>query len=399
MFNSVENAWVIKIPNDFSFLTNPNEAIDVLKSLVEVSTKNPRELIFDHSDCVKIDLCASTAFDIIALGLRAEWAMSGKFHLRGLFPRNENALAIIKSMGITHHLNIRGAEPVPAVDQLFLKFELIRGRKAKAKRPACSSDQERAASALAKYLNQCFETAAGFSFKKEGTRQIVSWAGEIITNAEEHSDQGEWYVMAFMKPIAVGNQTPQNEPSIIGECQMVILNVGRSIHESLSSSTTPNDTHEQIQELVTKHSAKKYFLEPRYSPEDLWTLYALQDGVSRFSPTPGKTDRGKGTVRMIQAFQTLGDTLDVNHAPVMALVSGTSRIKFTKKYKMMAVEMEGGSRQIIAFNATNSLDERPDGEHVHSLEGKFPGTLLSFNFFIDKKYLETKIAKLNDKVK
>ena len=91
---------------------------------------------------------------------------------------------------------------------------------------------------------------------------------------------------------------------------------------------------------------------------------------------------------MIRAFQAFGDTLDKNLEPEMTLVSGTSCIRFTKRYQMREVQFEGGSRQIIAFNDANSLEERPDSGHVYSLPGKFPGTLLSFRFFIDKRYLE-----------
>jgi len=190
-----------------------------------------------------------------------------------------------------------------------------------------------------------------------------------------------------MRPITL-SAPPGQAPAIGGECQLVIFNFGKSIFESLSAPETPEATRTQVTALVDKHASKSFFLSQAYSPEDLWTLYALQEGISRFSPVPGEIDRGKGTVKMIQAFQALGATIDQNLHPEMTLVSGSSCIRFTKRYQMREVAFEGGSRQIIAFNDTNSLDERPDSSHVHSLQGKFPGTLLTFRFFIDKRYLE-----------
>jgi hypothetical protein len=58
-------------------------------------------------------------------------------------------------------------------------------------------------------------------------------------------------------------------------------------------------------------------------------LYALQEGVSRFTDTPGGEDRGNGTVRMIQFFTDLA-----GEEPEMALVSGKTYILFDGKYKL-----------------------------------------------------------------
>ena len=384
-YNDELKCWVITIPKVFSLIKNPNDVLDILYTVVAVSSKEPRFLVFDHRPCTDMDLGASVVLDVIMLNLMQEWKAKGKYHLSGHYPLNRRVRDIFQCMGMTKHLQI--AEPAPEVEAGFLKFNLFRGRGQPKDRLIGPSDQERAATKLTEYLNDCFEAAADYAFSVEGQRQVLQWAGELITNAEEHSEQAEWYAIAFMHPLLSGKPDDPNS-NIVGECQLAIFNFGSSVHESLSCLETPEEMRRQITAMVEKHAGRRFFLTPGYSEGDLWTLYALQDGISRFASAPGALDRGKGTVRMIQAFQALGDTLDKDLEPEMTLISGTSCIHFTKRYQMRPAQFEGGTRQIIAFNDANSLDERPDPKHVHSLSGKFPGTLLTFRFFIDKRYLD-----------
>jgi hypothetical protein len=57
-------------------------------------------------------------------------------------------------------------------------------------------------------------------------------------------------------------------------------------------------------------------------------------------------------------------------------------------YRLKEEQVFGGQRKIIAFNEKNSLENAPDSHHVHSLAGHFPGTILTFRFFIDSRYLD-----------
>ncbi|MEA3207132.1 MAG: hypothetical protein QOE70_189 [Chthoniobacter sp.] len=75
----------------------------------------------------------------------------------------------------------------------------------------------------------------------------------------------------------------------------------------------------------------------------------------------------------------------------MVLLSGRTRIHFDKEYRLA---QDPNGRWIIAFNADNDLQKRPDPKHVHSMQGFFPGTLLSFRFFIDKRHIESLITPI-----
>jgi len=170
----------------------------------------------------------------------------------------------------------------------------------------------------------------------------------------------------------------------------VIFNFGKSIYETLDTPNRQGAMTEDIRRLVAIHQQKSFFgFGNKFNERDLWTLYGLQDGVSRFSGEPGGVDRGRGTVNMIEAFTRLGKSTDVDKEPIMTIVSGSTRIVLDKKYPLQSKTLEGGPRRIIAFNKNNSLEEKPDDANVHSLRGRFPGTVLSFRFFMDKVYLDS----------
>jgi len=392
-YHEQEKAWVIPIPSDFSFITNTEETLNVLYSIVAASNKEPYSIFIDHSKCKNMDLGASAVLDVITLSIRQEWRVNTiSYHIAGRYPDDSDVMAVIACMGITKHLKATGMQVPKEVEEQFVKFELLHGRRQAKDRILAPSSQEKAATDLALYLNGCFEKASGYSFKGSGKKQVVQWAGELITNAEEHSEQAEWYSIAYMKPVESA-QIEDGTQAVMGECHLVVFNFGRSIYESLSSEDTPVGTREQISNLVNKHASKGFFGIGQYNPEDLWTLYALQDGVSRFAETPGSISRGKGTVKMIQAFQTLGETLenDDGKHPEMALVSGKTCIRFDQKYKLVPVSFPGGERFIVAFNENNSLEEKPDRRNVSGIGGFFPGTLLTFRFYIDRRYLDKTI--------
>ena len=383
--------WVIKVPKVFSLTNNAEATLDVIYSVVQVARSKRRRLWFDHTDCVEIGLGASAVLDVVTMSLEEEWRASRQPYLiGGDHSRNEAVVNLVRCTGLTKHLNVPGQEAAPEVAARFTRTELHRGRRSSGTALQGSSDQERVASGLAKHLDGCFRKAAGYRLTRAGLREIVRWAGEVITNAEEHSGQNDWYAISYMAPTA--DTIPGGgEPLTVGECHLVVFCFGKSIFESLHDPNTPDDTKRQLSLLASDLAKRNVFgRSQRFSPRDLWTLYALQEGVSRFSPRPGKTSRGSGTVQMIDAFQTLGDSANPQYNPEMVVISGDTRIFFDNRYRL-GPPSSGGNRMVIAFNSRNDLSERPDPKHVNTLAAFVPGTVLSLRFFIDRRHLE-KIA-------
>jgi hypothetical protein len=392
-FDKKNSRWIISIPPIFSFIKNPDETLNTIFSLIDISMRDDcSSIFFDHSRLKEMDMGASVVLDIVTLNLRNEWKSHGRnYRFGGQFPEDEKLCQILKSMGITKHLNIKNAEPSEAAKELFICFPLYPGFRPMGSQLDGAQHREKAATQLVTYLNRCLGMASDFEFKDEGKSQILKWAGEIITNAEEHSGHHQWYAIGCMTPLLSQQQNSPEQFVAIGECQLTIFGFGSSIYESLSSPETSQETRNQIANLAATHTTFFNKFE-KYSDKDLWTLYALQDGVSRFSPSPGKNTRGKGTVEMIEAFQNFRSE-DQACVPEMSLISGSTHIYFNNKYRLKVEDRLDGKRKIIAFNEKNSLEEKPDSEHVHSLAGHFPGTLLTFKFFIDSRYLNKIFGK------
>src|SRR4029078_437433 len=56
-----DNNFLVRIPEVFSFTDNPGPTLNVIYSVLDVSTRpDARSLRFDHSKCIQMDLGAST---------------------------------------------------------------------------------------------------------------------------------------------------------------------------------------------------------------------------------------------------------------------------------------------------------------------------------------------------
>lgn len=379
----------IVFPKVFSLLDNTEESLACIASLLKVQPGRKKTTThFDHRYCEKIDLAANAVFDVCAMMIREEQRsyQPKPYPISGRYPESKKLVNFIKLMGITKHLNVRGEEPPPLYAKLIEQLPLKHGKKRPSASTTDDTDQNKVASGLAVHLNRCFKKSANYELTDEGVNQIVKWAGEIIGNAEEHSGFSDWYAMSFMDIMR-----SKSEGGFIGECQLVIFGFGRSIYESLTDDSTPAVTQNEVRAMALQHAKKGFFGlgATKYSEQDLWTMYALQDGISSKSPGPGQNDRGRGTPQLIEAFQTLGQTLDVGYSPKMILLSGSTKIVFDTRYRMQEKPVEGGMRRIIAFNEQNNLEDKPDEKNVSSIDGFFPGTLLALRFYLDRAFLKT----------
>lgn len=47
----------------------------------------------------------------------------------------------------------------------------------------------------------------------------------------------------------------------------------------------------------------------------------------------------------------------------------------------------------IAFNEDNDLNKKPDKKCVYNLQNKFPGTIISMELYLDRKYFEQLLSE------
>ena len=361
----------ISFPKEFSFIENPIHTIQSLKRLAKIAiSKKSRFITIDQSQCELVDHCAESV--LAALGKDAK--RRHRILFDGNFPGKSEQRDIVIATGLTRALNIKGIEEPKG----FLKFPLRRGASQRATGSE-SNPSEVIATKLTEYVDTCLKSY-GFELTPTAGRYLSSIAGEVIGNAEDHSGMPHWWVSGYVRRLT----------KKFADCHLTFFNFGKTIYESMM--TLPEDSllRKRIDALVSHHTEKAHFFPSKWTVENLWTLYALQEGVSRKNVDKDRVgNRGQGTAKLICFFQELGQTSRNGLEPKMCLVSGETHITFDMRHKMTIRRNEDNEeRWIIAFNDNNNLLEPPDPNSVQHMPEKFPGTLISLRFFFDVEHLE-----------
>lgn len=358
----------ITVPKVFSFIDSPDDALAVMERFVVLARGGARQVYFDQGKCESIDLCAGALLNVLAVDAELRLKMG----LQGRYPASREALEIVIATGLPKALGV-----VPVELPNFDTFPMRHGGTDR-RSGLLPSAKEHVAGELCSYLVNCYRGLGGYSLTAEGKEKLGKIVGEVLGNAEEHAPGNDWFLTGYLRK-------PQDRA--FGDCHISIFNFGPTLAETLRS-LPPGDYRSDIEELVGEHQKRGFFgiVRPGWSEDGLWTLYALQEGVSRLN-APG-TSRGVGTADMISEFQRLGKTADPAFQPRMCLVSGKTHILFDGRHEMSLAAMEDGSeRRVIAFNRDNNLHEPPDAGYVTELTRHFPGTLISLRFYIDSEYL------------
>jgi hypothetical protein len=360
------------IPRVFSFLDDPKTALEVLERLENLANREEvREIHLNHENSKKLGLCASVVMDqlLIEADRKRSKSKSNKLHLSGTHSRDLDVNIMLRATGILRHMGHPDAQLPPEIEQRIRRCSLFSG---KARRSERSEERDIAGTKLVDYFNECLETQ-GHMLSTKGRRHLSALITEAIGNAEEHG--GRWFTIGYFID-RTGTNTPE-----VGECHIVLFNHGNTIYESLSADKSSESVKKRAGALARQHTKSGWFTKPKWSAEALWTLYALQGGVSRLrdiSPT-----RGNGTIEMIKVFSGLAGT-----DQRMCLVSGSAYILFDGRYGIAPTQSAPSETQnMIAFNRENDLNLPPDEACVYNLPFRFPGTLLSIRFNLEKSHL------------
>jgi hypothetical protein len=380
---------LLRNPSVFSLIANPDESLRALTKLRRTLAINSlKSLTLDHTTCELLDLCASVVQDVLVVrGRRQASFRSRELNIRGNLPEHEQVGLMLASSGILRQLGLFSVDKLPSPLRKRLRVSDL--RVGSPSPPIGTSSIELAASDLADFFDECLQTEK-HQLKPAMKSNLIQLITEVLDNAEEHGrGERQWYT--------IGHYNQHENPGDGGECHLVLFNFGDSIYQSLNRPDTSPELRRQIRELANEHRNRGYFVVserfgmflPVWEEESLWTLYALQEGVSRFTNRPEGIDRGNGTVKMMEFFTELA-----SGQPQMALLSGRTHILFDGKYRLLPKEINGEIRKVIAFNSTNDLRERPDEKYVRTLTEHFPGTLMSLRFHLRSADL----AKVKEKV-
>lgn len=369
--------YCIEIPETFAMFDDAESAIVLLRKIYTLCKNTTiRKLIFDHSHCKVLGLSASTIMDIIVLAVEKYRETIGKpLDMEGIYPQNKEVCDILAASGLPHHLK---AESDFQYDtEKVAPFETIHGFHDERGNRAGTIATE-----LTQYFDKCLKTQ-NMELNNEGKRILSRILGEVLNNCEIHGGvSSTWYTQ--------GHYRVRSDEQY-GEMQLLFLNIGETIYEGLKNYSTSNETKNKLNYIVSRH--RKY-MSKQWDEEMIYTVCALQDGISRLRDTQiaGYEGRGSGTVSMIEMFNDIGAS-DTGLKPQMTIISGKTQIIFSEEYKMQLVQFTEdkafgtGEKQIIAFNKDNDIYQPSDFNNVKKLKQYFPGTVISLKFYLDSRYI------------
>ncbi len=238
-------------------------------------------------------------------------------------------------------------------------------------------------------INEWLEETLNCELTEDGERLVLSMTGEALDNAERHSTpqstDGSWSIAGFMARRRYGGQGGD----VYHRCHLALLSTGATIAETIR--TAGQATRARMNAYVSRHQS---LFNHRFTRENLETVFALQDGVTRFDRSVGTPRGGTGLMDILQFFGALSGTDNPTRTrPTLSIVSGSTCILVRPPYMVSAEASAGvppGTKRAprqLWFNPANSDTEPPDGAHVLALPGRLSGTLISMAWTIDKDFM------------
>lgn len=354
------NIVIIEIPEKFSLITNPEESLQTLKKIfTAIQNEKVQELFLDYYKCEELGLCASSVTDIIILnGIKYRKIINKPLNTRGNVPKSKEAREIFIISGLVKHLGISKIENNNTVRLDILKNE----------------EQSKMTDKIIQYYDRCLNTQ-NYQLTVQGKSKFAHMIGEVLDNVNQHAgDLATWYASGHFNI---------DKDRKDGKCRLVLFDFGDSIYEGLNREDTTEYTKKLLKDKTKEHYN---IFNKKWNEEPLWMLYVLQYNVSR-KRVDIDDDRGKGTIKLINNFMHIGKNMDGNN-PIMAILSGNGYILFDSTYNLKEEIVNGKKIPIIAFNEENDLSKKPDSKYVKRIDEKFPGTMISMEFYLDKEYIE-----------
>jgi hypothetical protein len=353
----------ISLPSTFSLIDNAEESLAAIAKIVKAIRSRKGSIHLDHTNENRIDYAAHAllASSVETINKKEKLLRHKPRQISGRYPQNAAIRRLMNNAGIVNALGFHAVKSQEKDDE---KIILFKEKSLDEKNEFGSVDPKtRAAEKLQNHLNECL-FHLNLELDEQAERLLGQYAGEILCNCEDHSDDNLWTITAYLDI----NEHPYY-------CDIVIFNFGLSYSDTFLNLPPSHFARQQVDSYVTKHSGKSGITD-----RALYTVAALQELVSSRNESIEGT-RGCGTVDFIEFFQQVSSECIGERSTEckMALISGDTHILFTDKYRMARSLLT--KKKEIAFNSSNDLELPPDKEVVTNMRAiSFPGTIISIRF-------------------
>lgn len=360
---------ILQVPVIFSLIENGSESFNFIKRLfLALYSRKPVNVQIDYQHCTRIEPDASAVLDVLLQEFKRnidDCRRIGLSTTRSIGPINFQRPEIVKILfSIGSYKVLKGISiDFPGIESFPLQTGSFTDPKKR------EIDNTELVDYIITCLSKCNRILTG-----DAEHELSEIIGEVMANAEEHSSIKKRFVIGYF------TFSPE-DPNTLGTFHLVIFNFGDTIYQKFKDPDCPNQgVVRQMTELSQRYLSKGWFQsfmgEPGFAEETLWTLYSLQQGVTRFNQR-----RGNGTMEFIESFFALkGDGLPDEDSH-LALFSGNTRIMFDGTYtpETVSKQNDDGTQtdiKVMTFNRSCRIDERPDRKFVNFTDNFFPGTMI-----------------------
>ncbi len=361
------------VPKCFSLIENYEKSFDFLKQLfVTLHENNIDSINIDYSECERIDVDASICMDLILAEFISYFNQCRRLGYNNIFKNgitptnfeNENIKKVLFSIGA--YRNIKGFK-VNYEDVLDLPV-IVNDKN----NLEVWSKSEVDLTKIVEYIKSCL-TRLNRELTIDAEKEFYHVIGEIMSNSLEHSTMPNIFSIGFF-------QETHTEVEHYGIFNFSIFNFGDTIYQTFKNDDCLNKTAvKQMTDLSEDFTKKGFFKKAAFEEETLWTLYALQEGV-----TCKDKKRGNGSIRYIENFFKLKGNMDNDNISRLTIVSGNTRIMFDGTYNIINKVKTGENRKykMITFNESGEINEEPNKKFVTFAHNFFPGTMISARILI-----------------
>ena len=368
-----------KVPKCFSLTRTPKESYDlifhILQSLVNQKYDN---IIIDYAECEEMELAAQIFLDVILYHYIKFLKECNKkkilFRVKEIGSKNYKNEEIKKVLFSVGSIAIHGKQQYRYPDIIPYKL-CIRNREKLISNISNAEQRDIDTTTLADYVLECLSCMKR-TLTLEKLDNLCTVIGEILINASEHSTTKYRYSVGYFKE---NNENGTHT----GVFHLLIFNLGDTIYEKFKDPNCPTQhIVEKMRNLSNNYIQKKFFFWKEFEEETLWTLYALQDGVTSKA---NFRRRGNGSIQFIESFFSIkGTKKDFDDVSKLNILSGNTLISFDGTYNISEKIDEGEKFKVMTFNKSGNIEEQPDKNFVKYADHYFPGTMISAKILLNE---------------
>lgn len=378
--NTLSNNGIFKVPKHFSIINYPTESYKFIQQVAaSLITQQYTTISIDYKNCESVGLAAQVLLDIILKDIKTFFERLNRYpkiktkvrEIGGTNIINENIKKMLFSVGSPSILSNKAIH----FDDIVPYKLCIHDREKEPDAVKVIEQKDIDTTTLADYVLDSLKRVHK-TLTADKLDDLCTVIGEVLINAEEHSTTKYRYSIGYFHEI-------NDHEGHYGLFRLVILNFGKTIYEKFKDPDCPNPAIvKRMRELSEGYTRKKFFGQG-FEEETLWTLYALQDGVSSVAPSTRR--RGSGSMKFIESFFNIKGENKINeNISRMSILSGNTVIEFDGSYKITVRKVDEEKFKVMTFNDSGSIEDKPNSKFVKFVDNYFPGTIFSAKILLNE---------------